>query len=42
MYPIDNNDYLGVMIDKGVRVVETSCHSASKDVDEGVGRISGH
>jgi nitronate monooxygenase len=28
MRPIDNNDYLDVMIEKGVRIVETSGHSA--------------
>jgi len=28
MRPIDNNDYLDVLLDKGVRIVETSGHSA--------------
>jgi nitronate monooxygenase len=28
MRPIDNNDYLDVMIEKGVKIVETSGHSA--------------
>jgi nitronate monooxygenase len=28
MRPIDNNDYLDVLIDKGVKIVETSGHSA--------------
>jgi len=32
MRPIDNNDYLDVMIDRGVKIVETSGHSAPEDV----------
>jgi nitronate monooxygenase len=32
MRPIDNNEYLDVMIDKGVRIVETSGHSAPEDL----------
>ena len=28
MRPIDNNDYLDVLLDKGVKIVETSGHSA--------------
>jgi NAD(P)H-dependent flavin oxidoreductase YrpB (nitropropane dioxygenase family) len=32
MRPIDNNDYLDVMLDKGVRIVETSGHSAPEDL----------
>ncbi len=32
MRPIDNNDYLDVLIDKGVKIVETSGHSAPEDL----------
>jgi len=32
MRPIDNNEYLDVMIEKGVRVVETSGHSAPEEL----------
>jgi len=32
MRPIDNNDYLDVMIKKGVKIVETSGHSAPEDL----------
>jgi nitronate monooxygenase len=32
MRPIDNNEYLDVMIEKGVKVVETSGHSAPEDL----------
>jgi len=32
MRPIDNNDYLDVMVEKGVKVVETSGHSAPEDL----------
>lgn len=32
MRPIDNNEYLDVMIDKGVKIVETSGHSAPEDL----------
>ena len=32
MRPIDNNEYLDVLIDKGVRIVETSGHSAPEDL----------
>jgi len=32
MRPIDNNDYLDVLLDKGVRIVETSGHSAPEDL----------
>lgn len=32
MRPIDNNDYLDVMIEKGVKIVETSGHSAPEDL----------
>jgi len=32
MRPIDNNDYLDVLIEKGVRIVETSGHSAPEDL----------
>lgn len=30
--PIDNNEYLDVLVDKGVRIVETSGHSAPEDL----------
>lgn len=30
--PIDNNEYLDVIIDKGVKIVETSGHSAPQDL----------
>lgn len=32
MRPIDNNDYTDVLIEKGVKIVETSGHSAPKDL----------
>ncbi len=32
MRPIDNKDYLDVMIDKGVKIVETSGHHAPEDL----------
>ncbi len=32
MRPIDNNEYLDVVIEKGVRIVETSGHSAPEDL----------
>jgi nitronate monooxygenase len=32
MRPIDNNEYLDVMLDKGVKLVETSGHSAPEDL----------
>lgn len=32
MRPIDNNDYLDVIIEKGVKIVETSGHSAPEDL----------
>jgi len=32
MRPIDNNDYLDVMVKKGVKIVETSGHSAPEDL----------
>ena len=32
MRPIDNNDYLDILIEKGVRIVETSGHSAPEDL----------
>lgn len=32
MRPIDNNDYIDVLIEKGVRIVETSGHSAPEDL----------
>lgn len=32
MRPMDNNDYLDVMIDKGVRIVETSGHAAPEEL----------
>jgi NAD(P)H-dependent flavin oxidoreductase YrpB (nitropropane dioxygenase family) len=32
MRPIDNNDYLDILIEKGVKIVETSGHSAPKDL----------
>lgn len=32
MRPIDNNEYLDVLIDKGVRIVETSGHSSPEDI----------
>ena len=32
MRPIDNNDYLDVLIDKGVKIVETSGHSAPEEL----------
>lgn len=32
MRPIDNSDYLDVMIDKGVKIVETSGHSAPEEL----------
>jgi NAD(P)H-dependent flavin oxidoreductase YrpB (nitropropane dioxygenase family) len=32
MVPIDNNEYLDVMIEKGVRIVETSGHHAPEDL----------
>lgn len=32
MRPIDNNDYLDIMIEKGVKIVETSGHSAPEDL----------
>ncbi|NQU15447.1 MAG: nitronate monooxygenase, partial [Desulfobacteraceae bacterium] len=32
MRPIDNNDYLDVLLDKGVKIVETSGHSAPEDL----------
>ena len=32
MRPIDNNDYLDVLLDKGVKIVETSGHSAPADL----------
>jgi NAD(P)H-dependent flavin oxidoreductase YrpB (nitropropane dioxygenase family) len=32
MRPIDNNDYLDILIEKGVKIVETSGHSAPADL----------
>jgi len=32
MRPIDNNEYLDVLIEKGVKIVETSGHSAPEDL----------
>lgn len=32
MRPIDNNDYLDVLIEKGVKIVETSGHSAPEEL----------
>lgn len=32
MRPIDNNDYLDVLLDRGVRIVETSGHHAPEDL----------
>ncbi len=32
MRPIDNNEYLDVLIDKGVKIVETSGHSAPEEL----------
>lgn len=32
MRPIDNDDYVDVLIEKGVKIVETSGHSAPKDL----------
>lgn len=32
MRPIDNNDYMDVLVDKGVKIVETSGHSAPADL----------
>jgi nitronate monooxygenase len=32
MRPIDNNDYLDVLLEKGVKIVETSGHSAPEDL----------
>jgi len=32
MRPIDNNEYIDVLIDKGVKIVETSGHSAPEDL----------
>ena len=32
MRPIDNNEYLDVLIEKGVKIVETSGHSAPQDL----------
>lgn len=32
MRPIDNNEYLDVLIDKGIRIVETSGHSAPEEL----------
>ena len=32
MRPIDNNDYLDILIEKGVKIVETSGHSAPEDL----------
>jgi NAD(P)H-dependent flavin oxidoreductase YrpB (nitropropane dioxygenase family) len=32
MRPIDNNDYLDILIQKGVKIVETSGHSAPQDL----------
>ena len=32
MRPIDNNDYLDIILEKGVRIVETSGHSAPEDL----------
>ncbi len=32
MRPIDNSDYLDVMVEKGVRIVETSGHAAPEDL----------
>lgn len=32
MRPIDNNDYLDVLLDKGVKIVETSGHSAPEEL----------
>jgi len=32
MRPIDNNDYMDVLIEKGVKIVETSGHSAPEDL----------
>ncbi len=32
MRPIDNNEYLDVLLDKGVKIVETSGHSAPEDL----------
>jgi nitronate monooxygenase len=34
MRPIDNNEYCDVLIDKGVKIVETSGHSAPEDLSE--------
>lgn len=32
MRPIDNNDYMDIMVEKGVKIVETSGHSAPEDL----------
>jgi len=32
MHPIDNNDYLDVLLEKGVKIVETSGHSAPEEL----------
>ena len=32
MHPIDNNDYLDVLLEKGVKIVETSGHSAPQEL----------
>lgn len=32
MRPVDNNEYVDVLIDKGVKIVETSGHSAPEDL----------
>jgi nitronate monooxygenase len=32
MQPIDNNEYIDVLIEKGVKIVETSGHSAPEDI----------
>ena len=32
MRPIDNNEYLDVLLKKGIKIVETSGHSAPKDL----------
>jgi len=32
MRPIDNNDYLDVLLEKGVKIVETSGHSAPEEL----------
>jgi len=32
MRPIDNNDYLDVLLEKGVKIVETSGHSAPQEL----------